>query len=59
LNGLLEEYGFALRAEANDHSGKLHMRRSWRLAGEIHDQLNGSNTQLAELGCDATPLLSS
>lgn len=57
LGGMLEEYGNAIRAHAHGRSGDAHMRRSWRLAAEIRDQLEVARGPLAALGCDPGPLL--
>ncbi|HET7568633.1 MAG TPA: hypothetical protein VFJ91_11610 [Gaiellaceae bacterium] len=57
LDGMLREYGNAIRAQAHGRSGNAHMRRSWRLAAEIRDQLQAARGPLANLGCDPGPLL--
>lgn len=57
LDGMLQEYGNAIRAHVHGRTGDAHMRRSWRLAAEIRDQLQAARGPLATLGCDPGPLL--
>lgn len=57
IDGVLQEYGNAIRAKAHGRSGDLHMRRSWRLAAEVQVLLGAVQPQLGSLGCDVTPLL--
>lgn len=57
LDGMLDDYATAIRAHARGLSGDARMRRSWRLAGEIRDQLESARGTLADLGCDPGALL--